>query len=575
MAYAHTHDMAAARTFVSHDIDGVYPLQKEPTLVVHDRTSNAVLEKHWLTGPVAAPVYARPGGKPGKLVVYDTPETLHKYYLTGPMDSPTYCQTTKADVLQPSYIWQETLRKENIKHWLFGPFKKGKYGRAPSAAHVFPAKPGATPTPVNFRALPHTLEMFDLYEVVVAGKESAPFMRSGASNAPTLRSMGSIYFLMGNLQMPLTKTSLNALEYRYDPESDEAGFALEADYGLRVWATGTWRFAHISRGTTDLPEAMVDGVCKWLDGYINEGWMRAVYWRRDNKPTQLSASGVAQWPRGTLKPYFSARLLTPLPDRVTFITHLALIQLRGTCYLNASVNILVCTPQFRDFIRRKLNALTPDTPACRTDIHVFRMLHSVLCGRASLFSPLHQSNAMSQLEHVLFPKRAASNLGGKSVTAFLKLAEIIQLPLAVGPVTAKPKSGTQVYFTSAARMRDLPRKLVTRDGARLYLKACMIHERDVSHVVCALADVLGQLHIVLDSADGAIFDVQWWPKVLLPRFADEKIRSVDAVYISRDFGTEWPVRCVPRPLPSLDESDAVCEDHARRVARHGIHLTRK
>jgi hypothetical protein len=249
----------------------------------------------------------------------------------------------------------------------------------------------------------------------------------------------------------------------------------------------------------------------------------------------------------------------PQPDRINVITHLASYQLRGTCYMNAALNILVCTPCFRAYITKRLSMVASLPPGCPYDEHFYAYFFALLCRKDSSLRPVEESNIVSRLERAMFPN--AGNGGASSSIALIALLTLLALPLstqvlAAAPAPAPPSATALVHMLSVRAMADAPDSLVADDGTtRFVLIAAALSS--TNHVVSALQDSNGARSIVLDS-NGFLWDTAWWPTVPAATIRMDII-DIDAVYVPEAFAKTRAVRCTMTVLPNTTTSKAACK----------------
>ena len=517
--------------------NGVYTRDSnQPTLVVTNKLTGEVLEEHWLTGPAEAPMYDTSTDRQFNHVGYVF-DDVHSRCVEGPFDSPKYVQRVIDGALHPSYVFQSG--GHEVQHYLTGNEKNGKYGRND--------------------ANPYTIIFDSDVFLQVLGYESKPFVKIRNGLGTYFRtSTNTVLFLWGDLWRepgPITLDSLDALEFRYEPDAANGFAAVLND--LCVWASGHYNLATIQR-TKDLPTAIQNGRKIWLDGYIAGGFISAVYWRADERlPTEVTASKRDLYTRGLFPAKLYAKKKAQ-PERIAAITHLATYQLRGTCYLNAAVNILVCTPAFRAHVVKHLQLVSAMPAGCPYDEHVYALFFSLLCKRDASFTPVRQTNVISHIETEMFPSQTL-DAGGSVLKVLMILFSLFQLPLSMhrahdGPARRSdvPANESLVHLVTCRRMSDLPRELTSANGTKFVLAAAGLSDNE--HAVCALLDVSGQPHLVLDS-NGSIWDTPWWPELNMS-LIEMEVLYIHAVYVQVDFLLMRPVRCAMRALPASAAPDA-------------------
>ena len=501
-------------------------LRDKPTLV--QRVGGVVVEEHWLTGPVDAPVYADFTSSrlySAKLYSASCVTTLA---LSGSVRAPRYAQPDDA----ASKICTFTDTDETVLHFLVGRRDVGKYARTSGSPYTLIINSDGT------------------HALTVVQRETAPFVMILRTDLASLvQSNHQSFWLFGNLDTPVCLKSLDTLQYRHDNTADDRGgfAAIIEDYA--VFAAGSWESAYFKR-PRDLPTWVhVSTQARiWLDGGFNRGVTSAVYWRHGTGPTEIGSRGELLYRRGKF-PFYARSDSKPLPDRIDAIVQHATYQLTGTCYLNAAVNALVCTPCLRNACAAQLSL--PPQPGLLYDQAAKLLLHGLVCEHRAQSRPIKQSNAICRLEKVTFGKR--SN-GGDPFAASLVLLDALQLRWAWLSVSAPVRAfpiGTDVGIIVTGAMADLPRELHDAEGNRCTLVAALIlyTEARGGHAVTGLMDALNNPRIILDS-NGSIDDAQWWPTIESSRFAAFENLGAFGLYASDRIVRLRPVRCASAP-PAL------------------------
>ena len=510
------------------DLDGVYLKRRgdKPTLI--KRVNDVVTEEHWLEGPKTAPMYAA--------MTYDKPynmklrthESVTTFALTGSERSPRYAQPFN----QPSVVRRNKTINEFTKHYFNGKINAGVYKCDDGDIYTLGIQHEGV-----------------LCFLSVVGREQTPSVMI-INKKPSLIYGAGAFYLFGDLKpnsilVKRTHVGYNWLKaLTYEPTSD--GYVATLDFGKeRIWASGTWERAVIKRKDDLATMVSVFGKETWLDGVLEEGNIDAVYWRPNNRlPTVISGRGTQFWKRGSYPEPYRQTDLTPYPHRIAGIIYPATYQLTGTCYLNAVVNVLVCTPCFRNYIPFLLRSRT--RPGVLFEQDILNLFYDILCRERVPQRPIKQSNAMRRLEFSIFD---FNDTGGTPSIAAMVLCTALGISwtlqsIRYGRLRERPESNKDLFLLVAKNFRHIEREVRDADGKRMTMVACTIGYRpigsDTFHEVCGLLDLNGEPNIILDS-NGEIEDLPWWPEIKSKTRSN--ILDVLIFYVSDSILNTRPKKC--------------------------------
>ena len=521
------------------DSDGVYLKRRHDKPTFIKRVNDVVTEEHWFRGHKTAPTYA--DMTPDRLfnLRLKTHDSVTTIALTGSPRASRYAQPFD----NPSVVRKDETNNEIVTHYFTGKLNSGVYKRNDGDIYTMSIR-----------------HKFAWYTLSVVGREQVCSVMI-INQKPSLLCEAGAYYLFGDLR-PKTSSGkrahvcyawLNALTYA--PTRD--GYVATFDHGSeRIWAAGTWERAVIQRKDGLATMVSIKGKETWLDGLLEDGDLDAVYWRPGNLATVISARGTKHWKRGSYpEPHRDTDLL-PYPHRITGITYPATYQLSGTCYLNAVINVLVCTPCFRNRIPLLLRSRT--RPGVTFEQDIFTLFHDILCTERVPQRPVKQSNAVRRLELSIY---GTNDEGGRTYLAAMVLCTSLGISWTLknirwGRLREQPEANKDLFLLVAKNFRHVPREVTDADGNRMTMVACAISYivvgTDNRHAVCGLLDLTGNPHIILDS-NGVIEDLPWWPEIKSKTRSN--LVSVLIFYVSDAILHGRPTKC-SASAPSIDTADS-------------------
>ena len=379
-------------------------------------------------------------------------------------------------------------------------------------------------------------------------------------------------WLSGPAPTPLRNSSLIKLEYRTETFSARIG-------ACRIWATGTFREAEIVRGDPDDDQAPIqydDGRKLWVSGYLNNGNPSAVFWRKSGGPTLVTRTQRKYW-------YINrVDFITGVPTRAgmalplsahiptQFMTH----QLRGTCFFNAALNVILCCPALVNYIRRFLKHQLPalkQPPLCAYEHLLYAFLKDQLCVKGRFNTPARQSNAVSDIQTAITGKVVYGG-SANEVLYILFLALRVSANYAdaweqTPEWTMKNGDGVPattmvvVYRTHAvAALPELSQYVLV--GAVLSSSV---------HAICVTRNFYGKYNVIVDN--GVIANKQWYPTLVNDdvwnRVLYYPVIEVLGVYVHRTTlarNSGKPTRCASAVLPPVVVNAPAC--NAAKAAIH-------
>ena len=515
------------------DLKGVFLKHDKPTLI--KRVDGVITEEHWLHGTESAPSYDdMTPDRPFNLKLSLNDGSKIFYALTGSTRMPRYAQPfgncSVTCVIHDEYF---------VEHWLQGRFRSGQY-------HL------STSTNEQKETMRIT-KKDNTIRIIASGYESNPQVVI-QDNEWTVRTEEYLLWLHGSLTLPITKKSLKKLRFRWDPVS-AGGFGLQYNDDRRLWLKGKWKFASIRR-QDDLPTLVTKkGTNVWLDGNFIKGELYALYFRVKG-PAVETYTKRQLWKRGFYpEPDVDTDVLL-LPERITAITYPATYQFAGTCYYNAVINVLVCTPCLRFYIAKKLSL--PATHGCAYFQLLLDFLYASICGGSAPLRPVQQSNKLIQL--------TKQSMGHKEfgfpLDAAIDISLVLRIPVKIiqigfGQLRRRHfkdiPDATELILLEATQEKFVPRTITSSLGHTYYMVANTITKQ--LHVVTGLLDATHDPHIILDS-NGFIEDTRWWPTVESKEWSSPEESLV--WYVSHDIWTGRAARCdFPPPVVPLDQ--AACQ----------------
>ena len=261
---------------------------------------------------------------------------------------------------------------------------------------------------------------------------------------------------------------------------------------------------------------------------------------RDNGlPAVITSDIIVFYNHGVRYGERKIRTFSPLgTPSSTACTKYAITQVMGTCYIAAAVNLLLCTPVFRHFLKlvlnRKLIDLKHETPAARDrflgnissslplpDL-VLQIVHKIVCGADGTVTR-HSHSLDTIIGRAVYRKEVDfSRLdGGYADNVLAALLQSFGLQHAHVAMSAwhqstkdnagKPWDVLVQAPPQSRKDRDMVPSVEDRAGNRYALVGCLISVddsiQDGGHVMAGLLCLDGKA-IIFDSNDD-IYDIDW------------------------------------------------------------------
>ena len=547
IAYKYLRSADAEERFPTAEYD-------EPTLIKY--VDGKIVKEWWLTGLVDVAMFAdMPADRPYNMRV-TTDTSIATYALTGTKRAPRYAQPHNA-----ASVTRTNLKtNEIVRHYFQGRFGGGIYKRADGGIYTLSIEnPHETDKSDSDSDSDSDYDLdsdsesdfssededTSTCELSAVGREGFPSVMIRNSQ-PSVQYEGKAHYVFGDLKprklsdvaAHFTFTWLNSLLYRHENPAHDFGYAAIIQ-GERIWASGTWEHANLKR-KYDLPTALAfTGRQTWLDGALVKGSLTAVYWRKTGGPTVITASGTPLWKRGMYPRSTSDIDTQPLRADILEITSPAMYQLFGTCYFNAVVNVMVCTPCFRNRIRVLLRS-APALPAVRFEQMLYELFYSLLCTERVPQRPVRQSNLIAQIEYELFGKR---DPGGFAFVLAIIICETLGITwcyenIGRGRLRKMPPPEKDVFLLVANDFTRVPLEVINTNGKRMTLVGSTIAYK--GHAVCGLMDLSGQPRIILDS-NGTVMNESWYPEIRASKIT--KISDILAFYVCDAIRKGRPEKC--------------------------------